>query len=191
MGNRLECQIVQDLLPLYIDHLTHEYTNDCIKEHLTECQNCKSIVEEMEKLEDRKLLHEVNLLEGKELHRFMNIIKRKNILIGVIIACIIFGSVLLGYKLYFDGQEKGLVGTWTTSQGDMLTFDENQTVRIEGIQCADTLEDGAAFYMVHLNDILRINQGENSIEFVYKISSGKLYLEMGGKEYLTLEKADH
>lgn len=94
-------------------------------------------------------------------------------------------------KTYYGYKEKGLIGMWTTSQGDVLAFDENQNVTIEAVQCADTLEDGDAFYVVHMNDVLRINQGDSSIEFTYKIRSGKLYLEMAGKNYLTLEKANN
>ncbi len=37
------CEIVRDLLPLYIDHETSEETSEMIKEHLAECEECREI----------------------------------------------------------------------------------------------------------------------------------------------------
>ena len=155
---------------------------------MNECTKCNSIYEELKKVEDEQLLHKKNMLEGKELNKFMNRIKRKNILIGIVVTCIIFGSIILGHNLYYYNQEKQLIGTWTTSQGDELVFDKNQNLKIEAVECADTLEDGDAYYMIHMNNVLRVNQEDNSIEFMYKISSGKLHLKLMGKDYMTLIK---
>ncbi|MCD7748093.1 MAG: zf-HC2 domain-containing protein [Firmicutes bacterium] len=37
------CDIVRDLLPLYIDHETSEESSEMIKEHLAECEECREI----------------------------------------------------------------------------------------------------------------------------------------------------
>lgn len=42
MNKKLQCNIVNDLLPLYMDDLTSEETNSFIKKHLEECQNCQN-----------------------------------------------------------------------------------------------------------------------------------------------------
>lgn len=42
-----EHQLVQDLFPSYIDGLTSPETTQYIEEHLTSCQECKNILEEM------------------------------------------------------------------------------------------------------------------------------------------------
>lgn len=42
MNKELQCNIVNDLLPLYMDDLTSEETNSFIKKHLEECQNCQN-----------------------------------------------------------------------------------------------------------------------------------------------------
>lgn len=41
MNNELQCNIVYDLLPLYMDELTSEETNLFIKQHLDECPDCE------------------------------------------------------------------------------------------------------------------------------------------------------
>ena len=49
MKEKRNCKIVQDLLPNYIEHLTNEETNKYIEEHLTNCEDCKKIYENMKK----------------------------------------------------------------------------------------------------------------------------------------------
>lgn len=41
MENKLSCNIIQDLLPMYVDEISSEETNDYIKEHLDRCDACK------------------------------------------------------------------------------------------------------------------------------------------------------
>ena len=45
--NKIPCEVVQDLFPSYIDHLTSETTNKVIESHLTECDHCKSVLDSM------------------------------------------------------------------------------------------------------------------------------------------------
>ncbi len=44
---QIECYIVQDLLPLYIDHACSKLTAEDIAGHLQSCENCKELYEEM------------------------------------------------------------------------------------------------------------------------------------------------
>lgn len=47
MKSEINCKIIQDLLPNYIENLTNEETNIFIEEHLSTCNNCKNILENM------------------------------------------------------------------------------------------------------------------------------------------------
>lgn len=40
MTKKLECEIIQDLLPSYIEGLTHEVTTKAVDEHLQDCLVC-------------------------------------------------------------------------------------------------------------------------------------------------------
>lgn len=44
MKNKMPCELIRDLLPSYIDHLTSEVTNLYIEEHLAECEECCRIL---------------------------------------------------------------------------------------------------------------------------------------------------
>ena len=47
MKNDLACEVVRDLLPSYIDHLTSEETSKLIEAHLGECEACREAHREM------------------------------------------------------------------------------------------------------------------------------------------------
>ena len=41
------CEIINDLLPLYIDDLCNEKSKEVIKEHLSSCERCKQNYEKI------------------------------------------------------------------------------------------------------------------------------------------------
>ena len=43
MGQRLECDTVRDLLPMYIDHMTSDISNALIEEHISGCEECGKV----------------------------------------------------------------------------------------------------------------------------------------------------
>ena len=49
MKSNLKCEVVQDLLSLYIEDLTSDVTNKEIELHLDECRECKCTESNMRK----------------------------------------------------------------------------------------------------------------------------------------------
>lgn len=47
MKSNLPCEVVQDLLPSYVDGLASEKTNELVEEHVEECDQCGSILRGM------------------------------------------------------------------------------------------------------------------------------------------------
>lgn len=47
MKNNLTCELVEDLMPSYIDGLTSEVTNGAMREHIAHCDKCKAKLESM------------------------------------------------------------------------------------------------------------------------------------------------
>ena len=43
----MKCEIIRDLMPLHLDGLTSEESDQAIKEHLNGCEPCKEILEQM------------------------------------------------------------------------------------------------------------------------------------------------
>lgn len=47
MEQRLVCDTVRDLLPMYIDHMTSEASNESITSHMADCGECRAVMEQM------------------------------------------------------------------------------------------------------------------------------------------------
>lgn len=47
MKQQIPCEVVQDLLPIYVDGLTKENTTRLVEQHLQQCPVCRRIYEEM------------------------------------------------------------------------------------------------------------------------------------------------
>ena len=75
MKNEKTCNIIQDLLPNYIDNLTNEETNIFIEEHLDTCNNCKNILENMKNIEliirCRKVPEKAIILVKKKMYNIL------------------------------------------------------------------------------------------------------------------------
>jgi len=92
MKEKRECKIVQDLLPNYIDKLTDAETNAFIEEHLKECEECRKMLENMQK--------EIELNANKREDKEINYIKKYSIrLKSFKILAIMFLLVVLIFSL--------------------------------------------------------------------------------------------
>lgn len=69
-----ECNLVQDLLPNYIENLTSEDTNKYITKHLLECMDCSKIYDELKKPSN-------DTVENK---KFVNYTKKFNIRFNIL-----------------------------------------------------------------------------------------------------------
>lgn len=73
---KLPCEIVQDLLPLFEEKLCSPASQDAIEEHLKECAECRSLVENMKKLSEPEPVIEVNAEEDAVAKSFRKVHRR-------------------------------------------------------------------------------------------------------------------
>jgi len=96
----MKCDIIRDLLPLYIDGLTSEESNAEIKSHLAECEDCSVYYKEMQ----GDIQEEVPVINEKEID-YLKKVKRKNkkiILMWVGITAVV---ILVLVKMFVIGFE--------------------------------------------------------------------------------------
>lgn len=87
MEQKLVCDTVKDLLPLYVDKLTSEASNKSIDEHIADCEDCKAELNQMTQKLDVEVAPEV-----KDFKKYLN--KSKwSIVYYVMIALAIIGIV--------------------------------------------------------------------------------------------------
>ena len=122
MSTKLNCDIVRDLLPSYVDGLTSETTNEAVNEHLKECPECTEALKRMKEPEktDSEPKAEVNYLKK---------IRRRSLQKGFIVCAIIVILALAAasFKILYIGEESRTEGLYS----DILVTDS--TVKIEGV----------------------------------------------------------
>lgn len=92
----LNCEIVEDLLPNYIEKLTSDFTNESIKNHLNTCERCENTF--------NLLNEEVMCKESKDIKKFQTFLRKikiKNIILGSILAIIFFFIAINAYRELF------------------------------------------------------------------------------------------
>ena len=65
-----ECDIISDLLPLYLEHKTSEETGEFIREHLQECEACRKNLEFMDTSYEELLVANGNAKQKKHTKKF-------------------------------------------------------------------------------------------------------------------------
>lgn len=73
---KYKCEVIKDLLPLYVDGVSSKESNKIIEEHLKECKKCE---ETYEKLKDNSFIDEVknNSNDNEESKKVIKSIKNK------------------------------------------------------------------------------------------------------------------
>jgi len=107
---KIECDIIQDLLPSYSDKISSKATNKLVEEHLQQCKNCKSVLEKMNKEIDISYIgnqdEKIDYLKGFKKKR--KIIVILSIVLTISILLIIFAfnvfnnNILVDRLLYVD-----------------------------------------------------------------------------------------
>ena len=105
MINKKDCDIVTDLLPLYVEQLTQAETNQWILEHLSECERCRELHRWME-ISFAEVLSEENQKKklGKKQKKVKSLkrIKLRLLLWGyVLILLAIWGYCILDFLFFF------------------------------------------------------------------------------------------
>lgn len=91
--NKVNCEIVRDIIPLYIDDACSDESKTAIEEHIKNCSECKQMLELMNQ-EDYKIKLDItneNKKATEIVKKINNKIIRKQIIIAVVTAIIIGG----------------------------------------------------------------------------------------------------
>ena len=94
ISEKEKCDIATDLLPLYMEQLTQKETNQWLKEHLFECEQCREMYQWME----QSLIEPSKEDKSKKKGKVKSLKKKKNrlflwdyvlMLIAVLFYCMI------------------------------------------------------------------------------------------------------
>ncbi|MGN1377163.1 MAG: DUF4825 domain-containing protein [Dorea sp.] len=102
MKNRLPCELIRDLLPSYVEKLTSDVTNHLIEEHLTECEECRSVLKSMKEPVEEPIDTE----ESQELDFLKKTRKKtRRVILGISMVIIVVAAALWIAKDYVIGTQ--------------------------------------------------------------------------------------
>lgn len=91
---RLNCKVIEDLLPLYLDNVCSDETKIIVEEHLKECEECKKLIDITKTVQILRIEPENSVTDNAVKKGFKKIRVRwwaSIILVVVIVPCIFLG----------------------------------------------------------------------------------------------------
>ena len=185
MNHKLDCAIVRDLLPSYVDGLCSDITKQAIEEHLGACPDCAEALRRMREPETEKIptAPEVDYLK-KVRQRSTG----RSLLIGIVLMLI--GMTLLSIRIFYVGSEAaaGDIACHVTVDGDTVTLSGTLVSSGQGVSRI-TFSDSNGMVQVKVYTALKAfwNSGEFSESYtpgsdVGQVRIGDLILWENGAE---------
>lgn len=106
----LECDVIQDLLPSFSDKISSKATNKLVEEHLKQCENCKIVLENMNKEievsytdnQDEKIDYLKGYKKKRKVLVICSIILTISILLFIFVFNVFNKNILLDKLVYVD-----------------------------------------------------------------------------------------
>lgn len=103
--NKINCNVIGDLLPLYVDGAVSEDTKKLVEEHLAECEECKKTAEDMGKELVLPVHETVAAAETSFLQKMKKNLTKRKILTAVV-------SVLVTAVVFVGGYAAMILPEW-------------------------------------------------------------------------------
>lgn len=105
---KMSCNIIEDLLPLYVDDMVSEDSRKLVEEHLKECPSCRKMQEEMVKENrlsatgNRSNSEKTNKTEAESLKKIRRRIRKKRIASVILAVILVVAAGGIGHYWYYD-----------------------------------------------------------------------------------------
>lgn len=175
MNKDIDCRIIQDLLPSYVDGLTSDYTNQVIEEHMKQCEACAQMLERMQEPEKFMEAMEPEVDYMKKVRNRMSrlltttLISIAILILGIIAAVLIYNRVTpKNYQDIFENKKAETVELTHLSSGSQFELEEWQVYEFQKM-----LEKANFYYEGREENII-----EGDIFVIYVNNSGDEFYEL-------------
>ena len=115
--------------------------------------------------------------------------KLKIVMIIILSVLMIAFIVICARKVMRIQNEKNIIGTWMQGNSEeVFKFQDNGSLSVNQDMPEVGISRGSAYYEFVYMNIIRVTQGEDSVEFEIKVSKNQLTIFFNGLEYLVLQK---
>ncbi|MGE7614105.1 zf-HC2 domain-containing protein [Paenibacillus sp. FSL F4-0243] len=164
MMNRISCDVVQDLLPLYYDDICSETSKGLVEEHLVDCPDCRSSLEQLKSSLSLPIQDmEVNKLEGKGLQSIKRMWSRTRSMAfmkGLFVAASVFGMLIVGYFGLFRwnilpvSSDHIIISDIRTISSGEIAFRVQIRDGYSFAHVKNTVKDDGSFYMIPVHPLI-------------------------------------
>ena len=105
--SKITCDVIRDLLPLYVEQVVSEDTAELVKEHLTSCESCRRELADLQKPVALPDFQAVQKKDTEAIASLRSTLVRKRMVqsvISVLVVLTLVGGAILGYLFY--GRER-------------------------------------------------------------------------------------
>lgn len=182
MKENKKCQIIQDLLPNYVENLTKPETNQLIEEHLKECPKCKEELIAMKNAieVDRP---ERNKKEIKYIKKFSN---KLRILKLTLLGVILLFTIIIGRRIIIISKLSNTAKEYTSQEH--INYHLKTEIYSEG-----NMQILEAYYKGETSILIQNNYSKNTgivKQIHYHSNTEKFSIIDNGKEKLLREGTD-
>lgn len=183
----VNCEVIEDILPIYVENMASQSTRELVEEHLAECENCKQ--------KEAQMHGDVQLPKDTETHllnRLSNQLFRKK---ATAVAVTVLGMLLL--CVLCTVHLNSPIAIPYEAIADSIEIRKNESGRLE-INITDNLggqaemedsmdEDGVRTIFIHLyttklRQLQKMNAGSSRFQFM-TVESGASEEEALGRVY--------
>lgn len=173
--SKIKCEVIKDLLPLYVDGLTSDVTNAEIEEHLGECPDCKAILNAMRMPEGE----EFSMIDENRELDFLKKNKKRNkvILLGSIAAAVVLVCTILFVRLYITGDKinADALSVKTEVDGNRVIVDGSITDEIHDLSSV-TVTDDEGIVSITVNSVQESPIKTNELHVVHDSTDKVIYV---------------
>lgn len=91
---KISCNMIRDILPLYVEDMASQDTRDIVEEHIASCENCKKRLEEMRTLEELPI--DTDIAPLRNIQNTLLREKLQTIILSVMVT-LVFAVVTMAY----------------------------------------------------------------------------------------------
>lgn len=175
MNQKLDCAIVRDLLPSYVDGLCSDTTNQEVEEHLKDCPDCMETLRRMREPETKA---ESPAPEVDYLKKVRRRSTGRSLIIGIVLMLI--GMTLVSFRFFYVGSEANAGDAFCHVAVDKDTVTVSGTLTASGLGVSRvTFSDSNGMVQVKVYTALKAfwNSGEFSESYTAGSDVGQVRMD--------------
>lgn len=92
--NKLNCEVIKDLMPSYLDDICSEASKELVELHISQCTSCKELLKEMRETEF--VTQKSDIEQINHMHKIKLVFAKRNIIIlGLLCAFVLIGMIMI------------------------------------------------------------------------------------------------